>query len=512
MLLLIAICALTFFAVSAQSDEWTMGQATYHYFSGTTSCGIPGSDQYLLKHTPSFPYGFIAAMSEDTFNGGTACGGCFEIVCLGPYVASNIDCTCDPTKSIIIQAVDKSGVFSPPHFDISDNAWASFTNVCGHIKIKYRPVACEFTQNIEVITLENNAWWFGLRVENVAGYGQMCAMSIRSSGSSSWLDCGNIGSQWECDGPGETKLPITLKIQTCDGAELIGEDVVTKWGQNRFDFGSNFPFDSTPTTLANNPTSKPVSSPVDSPSSVSGTASFTHYTSFASCCPENPNYDITADTTECDDYSACDYPGSFWAIGQKSFNYVQQNNLIAFFDINDPNGETFMTNYGGKTITLTKDNTIITALIADSCGDHDCNGCCSTNSQPSGYLVDMEYWTVINHFGDLSSAQGQIDFVIHDTDNTSHSGNIIIRSHQSTSSIWWIAFYLENVDVSCGGVTNVQIKDNNNYNEWTPYTSMYGTNEYQFSNDGLALTLPLSVRINTTTDMLYAIDIITVFT
>jgi hypothetical protein len=48
------------------------------------------------------------------------------------------------------------------------------------------------------------------------------------------------------------------------------------------------------------------------------------------------------------------------------------------------------------------------ALVADTCGDHDCHGCYSNNAGPSGHLVDMEYWTVVNNFGDIAATQGQI--------------------------------------------------------------------------------------------------------
>eukprot|EP01083_Nonionella_stella_P032506 88982_1 len=242
---LIAIGSFPVLLVAALPGDWTLGQATYHYFSGTTACGIPNSDQYLLSHSASFPYGFIAAMSEDTFNGGTGCGGCFEIQCLGPWSATNTDCTCNPSvSSITIQAVDLSGTFSPPHFDISNNAWDTFTHTCGAINITFREVSCPFTQNIQIITLQNDAWWFGLRIENVGGYGQVCTMGIKSSESSEYMSCNNQGSQWFCDDASlePTALPITLQLQTCDGVELIAADVITAYGIHTFDFGSNFPF------------------------------------------------------------------------------------------------------------------------------------------------------------------------------------------------------------------------------------------------------------------------------
>ena len=35
-----------------------------------------------------------------------------------------------------------------------------------------------------------------------------------------------------------------------------------------------------------------------------GIAQLTHYESYARCCKGNPNYNPSAPTTECDDYSA----------------------------------------------------------------------------------------------------------------------------------------------------------------------------------------------------------------
>lgn len=151
--------------------------------------------------------------------------------------------------------------------------------------------------------------------------------------------------------------------------------------------------------------------------SISGTASWTTYTSYAPCCKDNPNYNKSAPTEECDDYSACDYSGDFAALGHKSFSWVKSNNIVAFFDANDADAATnFDSKYGGKYITLTALGKTITAIIADTCGDDDCDGCCTTNansqSGSDGYLVDMEYWTVINNFGKLGDADGTIEFTI----------------------------------------------------------------------------------------------------
>ena len=146
---------------------------------------------------------------------------------------------------------------------------------------------------------------------------------------------------------------------------------------------------------------------------VTGTASFTYYESYPRCCPDNPNYDSKAPKDECDDYSGCKYSGDFEAIDHQSLSYVKSNNLVSFFDNSNSSGSNFMKNYGGRQIKLTKGSVSFTALIADTCANKDCsNNCCSKNSQPTGYLLDMEYYTVLRNFGSLSAADGSIHFEV----------------------------------------------------------------------------------------------------
>jgi hypothetical protein len=144
-----------------------------------------------------------------------------------------------------------------------------------------------------------------------------------------------------------------------------------------------------------------------------GTAQLTTFTSYADCCPDSPTFDPNADTSECDDDNACAHLGDFAAIGHQSFDFVQNNDLIAFYDDSDPDGVNFLDNYGGKTIQLTKDGNTFNALIADTCGNDDCDGCCTQNSQ-GGFLVDMEFWTTVREIGGPDNADGTIDFVISD--------------------------------------------------------------------------------------------------
>jgi hypothetical protein len=143
------------------------------------------------------------------------------------------------------------------------------------------------------------------------------------------------------------------------------------------------------------------------------TAQLTTFTSYPRCCKGSPAYDPHADKSECQDYSGCKYQGEFAAIGKKSFEWVKDNAIIAFYDNADKSGKEFNKKYGGKKIRLRKNGKEFTALIADTCGNQDCNDCCIKNSK-GGFLVDMEYWTAQRNIGGANKADGTIEFQILD--------------------------------------------------------------------------------------------------
>ena len=132
-------------------------------------------------------------------------------------------------------------------------------------------------------------------------------------------------------------------------------------------------------------------------------ASMTWYQSYAPCCPGNPNYDPAAPTEECDNYSACDYPGVFAYTSPKSLEWVQANSIAAFFSANGDNDL-----YAAREVRLSALGKNVTVKVVDTCGDNDCGGCCTANAQPSGYLVDLEYWTAVRHFGSAAVISGQL--------------------------------------------------------------------------------------------------------
>jgi len=141
------------------------------------------------------------------------------------------------------------------------------------------------------------------------------------------------------------------------------------------------------------------------------TAQLTTFTSYPPCCKGSPAYDRGADKSECEDYSGCKYQGEFAAIGRRPFAWVKANNIVAFYDDSDRGGKMFDRKYAGKKIKLRKNGREFTAIIADTCGNQDCNNCCAKNST-GGYLVDMEYWTAQRFLGGADKAAGTIEFKI----------------------------------------------------------------------------------------------------
>ena len=102
------------------------------------------------------------------------------------------------------------------------------------------------------------------------------------------------------------------------------------------------------------------------------TARWTWYISYPKCCADQDHYDPLAPTEECEVYNGCAWDGDFAYVGNRPFEYVQNTDIVAFFA---SNGET----YPRKIIRVYSpghDKTV-DAIILDTCGDDDCNGCCT---------------------------------------------------------------------------------------------------------------------------------------
>lgn len=116
---------------------------------------------------------------------------------------------------------------------------------------------------------------------------------------------------------------------------------------------------------------------------------------------------------ECVDNSGCSYLGQFANGEVLTFEQVKSRPLVAFFarpqsGRNVDTSTTFWErNYENRWITVTAtviglpNPVVFDAQIVDTCGDWDCDDCCTKNINYSGvdYLVDVEEQTRLKYFG-----------------------------------------------------------------------------------------------------------------
>ncbi|WP_141732845.1 chitinase [Oligoflexus tunisiensis] len=112
------------------------------------------------------------------------------------------------------------------------------------------------------------------------------------------------------------------------------------------------------------------------PSLIWRQANMTHFTSYPDPGSE-----------ECIKYNGCKWAGMFAALpGKQPESWVKANNIAAVHAKDFPGLKL-------KTLRLRKDSRQIDVKVYDMCSDSDCNGCCTQNSQSTGFLIDLESYT-----------------------------------------------------------------------------------------------------------------------
>jgi hypothetical protein len=105
------------------------------------------------------------------------------------------------------------------------------------------------------------------------------------------------------------------------------------------------------------------------------------------------------DSPECKEFNGCMYEGQFAFVdGQQSEAWVMAHNIIAVHSKD--------ASYALKTFRIRQGSLEIDATVYDECSDSDCSGCCTRNSQETGFLIDMEKYTM-QRFG---SGDGIVDW------------------------------------------------------------------------------------------------------
>jgi hypothetical protein len=91
---------------------------------------------------------------------------------------------------------------------------------------------------------------------------------------------------------------------------------------------------------------------------------------------------------ECIKFNGCMWAGQFAFVdGKQSESWVKSHNIIAVHE-KDAN------KYKLKTLRLRQGSHQIDAKVYDMCSDSDCDGCCTDNSKQTGFLIDIEKFTM----------------------------------------------------------------------------------------------------------------------
>jgi hypothetical protein len=124
-------------------------------------------------------------------------------------------------------------------------------------------------------------------------------------------------------------------------------------------------------------------------------ANLTNYESYP-----DPNSD------ECIQFNGCFWAGQFaFLSGVQPESWVKANNIAAVHSKD-------ASKYKLKRLLLRQGSRQIEVKVYDMCSDSDCNGCCTQNASETGFLIDIEKYTM-QRFG---SGSGIVEYMCLDCD------------------------------------------------------------------------------------------------
>lgn len=225
-------------------SNWANGTS---YFFDQDSINA-GSCGYATIPTETFPFGYVAAANYIVYNNSALCGACFEVECVNSTQANAPDCCNNNGTSVTVQVTDtcaSSACSDRNYFGLSKDAFSKIANTgCGITPMRYRRVACEYQDHIELVNKDGiNEYWYAMFVVNIADYGTLGKVYIRDQNvNSTWSE--GVRSDfnfWEFENPSGWKLPLSVHLVDSNGNQLTSDNVVTDVDDGSvFDFGQNF--------------------------------------------------------------------------------------------------------------------------------------------------------------------------------------------------------------------------------------------------------------------------------
>ncbi|XP_024393926.1 expansin-A4 [Physcomitrium patens] len=203
---------------------WSEAHITYY---GTASGGGTQGGACGYPNTFAMGYGAMtAALSYPLFQGGKACGGCYQLRCKWVTPTRTVHNWCwSYSRTITVTATNSCPPGSHggwcnwrPHFDLPMPAFLTLARREGGVApVYYRKVRCAKRGGIR-FTIGGNPYFLMILIHNVGGAGDLKAVKVRG-GNGYWVPMWrNWGALWTC----KTRMSgaLSFQITTGDGRTL----------------------------------------------------------------------------------------------------------------------------------------------------------------------------------------------------------------------------------------------------------------------------------------------------